>query len=110
MSYTRFMNSTGTNTFTERVYATVKSIPLGKVATYGQVAALAGSPGAARAVGMAMRNNPFAPVVPCHRVVGSDGKLTGFSGKDGVVGKRHLLETEGVKFVGERVDLSASKM
>lgn len=94
--------------FTQRVYEVVKQIPAGKVATYGQVAALAGSPKASRAVGMAMRHNPYAPVVPCHRVVGVNGVLTGFSGKDGLVGKRRLLESEGVQFSGEHVDLSRS--
>lgn len=96
-------------TFTDEVYTITRKIPKGKVATYGQIAKLAGSPKAARAVGLAMKMNPNAPVVPCHRVVGSDGKLTGYSGKDGVEGKRRMLVEEGVIFSEERVDLKVSQ-
>ena len=95
-------------TFRDRVYEIARQIPQGKVATYGQIARLAGSPSAARAVGTCMRTNPYAPQVPCHRVVGSTGTLTGFSLDEGVVTKRKLLEKEGVKFIGNRVDLAKS--
>lgn len=92
--------------FREQVYFLAKQIPKGKVATYGQLAKLANRPRAARAVGMFMRTNPFAPVVPCHRVVASTGALTGFFGKQRKLDqKRHLLEAEGVIFKGENVDL-----
>ena len=91
--------------FRDKVYQITKQIPEGKVATYGQIAKLAGSPNAARAVGLLMKMNPNAPIVPCHRVVASDGKLTGYSGKGGIVGKREMLIEEGVKFKGQRVDL-----
>ncbi len=85
--------------FTEKVYTVVKKIPKGKVATYGQIARLAGNPRAARAVGMCMKNNPYAPVVPCHRVVAQNGVLTGYSGKGGIRGKQKLLKAEGVYFL-----------
>ena len=60
-------------TFREKVYQITRQIPKGKVATYKQIAVLAGNPKAARAVGMCMRTNPDAPAVPCHRVVAADG-------------------------------------
>lgn len=85
-----------------------KKIPRGKVATYGQIAQIAGFPGAARAVGMCMRTNPNAPVTPCHRVVGFDGSLTGYSGTGGIESKRKMLLSEGVKFKGCKIDLSFS--
>ena len=94
--------------FRDKVYAATKSIPKGKVATYWQIAKLAGNPKAARAVGMFMKINPYAPVVPCHRVVASNGGLTGYSGRGGVLGKKKMLLGEGVKFKGERVDMNLS--
>ena len=97
-----------TTSFRDKVYAVVKSIPKGKVATYGQVAKLAGNPRAARAVGMFMRTNPYAPIIPCHRVVASNGGLTGYSGRGGVRGKKKMLLNEDVKFKGECVDLNFS--
>jgi len=94
--------------FRERVYKITADIPQGKVATYGQIARLAGSPGAARAVGSLMKTNPFAPRVPCHRVVAADGSLTGFSAAGGIIKKKSMLEGEGVFFVKGKVDLSQS--
>ena len=94
--------------FAERVYAVTRRIPRGKVATYGQVAKLAGSPKAARAVGYLMKTNPDAPKTPCHRVVASDGSLTGYSGQEGLSGKKKMLTAEGVAFDGRRVNLSRS--
>ncbi|MCA9390100.1 MGMT family protein [candidate division WWE3 bacterium] len=96
-------------TFTEKVYRIVARIPEGKVMTYGQVAVLAGSAGAARAVGMCMKNNPDTTIVPCHRVVASNGDLTGYSGGQGVKTKKEKLLSEGVIFDGERVDLDESQ-
>ena len=96
-------------TFFEKVYAIVKKIPRGQVATYGQIAKAAGSPGAARAVGMSMKNNPDLKTIPCHRVVASDGKLTGYSAYEGIKTKRTMLTAEGVKFAGDRVNLSLSR-
>ncbi len=97
------------STFKKTVYAFCSQIPKGKVATYGQLAKMAGSPGAARAVGMCMRTNPNAPIVPCHRVVASDGSLHGYSGGDGLPTKKKMLLGEGVLFTGDRVDLSRSQ-
>lgn len=94
--------------FREKTYELIRKIPAGKVATYGQVAALVGVPHGARAVGMSMRTNPDAPKTPCHRVVAADGRLTGYSGPGGVKGKKKMLLAEGVQFIGDRVDLSQS--
>ena len=94
--------------FRDRVYQITKEIPNGKVATYGQIARLAGNSKGSRAVGGYMKNNPFAPAVPCHRVVGFDGKLTGYSGNGGVTAKRKMLIAEGVKFLGNKVDMQNS--
>ena len=65
--------------FRDKVYEITRKIPKGKVATYGQIAKLAGNSKAARAVGYFMKTNPDAPKTPCHRVVAADGKLTGYS-------------------------------
>ncbi|MEK7510999.1 MAG: MGMT family protein [Patescibacteria group bacterium] len=95
--------------FTTKIYELARRIPKGKVATYGQLAALAGKPGAARAVGSAMRTNPDIPKTPCHRVVASDGSLTGYSAGQGIATKKKMLEAEGVKFKGAKVDLATSQ-
>lgn len=79
--------------FHRRVLEMVRAIPRGAVRTYGEVAALAGSPRAARAVGAAMAANPICVIIPCHRVIGTGGRLTGFGG--GLPLKRRLLEMEG---------------
>ncbi len=94
--------------FKTQVYELTRKIPKGKVATYGQLARLAGKANAARAVGALMRTNPDAPNTPCHRVVAKDGSLTGYSGKGGVMGKRKMLLAEGVYFKGSMVDLTLS--
>ena len=89
--------------FPEKVYAIVRQIPSGKVASYGMVALLAGRLGAARAVGRAMRDVPRRLKLPCHRVIKSDGSLTEeiFAGK-----QRRTLEREGVQFKNSgRVDM-----
>jgi methylated-DNA-protein-cysteine methyltransferase-like protein len=96
------------STFRDQVYQLIRRIPAGKVATYGQVAKLVGNPHGARAVGMCMRTNPDAPRTPCHRVVASDGRLTGYSAGDGLPTKKALLLKEGVEFVGDKVDLTQS--
>ena len=95
--------------FTEKIYTLSRRIPKGKVATYGQLAALAGNPRAARAVGTAMRCNPDIPKTPCHRVVASDGSLTGYSAGQGVSTKRKMLMDEGVSFKGTKVNLKESQ-
>lgn len=90
--------------FRERVYRTVGRIPPGRVMPYSRVATLAGSPGAARAVGTLMARNPRPGTgpgrVPCHRVVRADGSLGGFSGPGGREAKKAMLEKEGVGFRG----------
>lgn len=93
--------------FAERVYKELKKIPKGKVITYKKLAERLGTK-AYRAVGTALKNNPYAPVVPCHRVVKSDGHIGGFMGKmegESVAKKIVLLRNEGVKTVGGKVDL-----
>ena len=82
----------------DKIYNVVKMIPKGKVATYGQVAALAGNPNWSRVVGYALHNNPFPGEIPCHRVVNRFGKTTpsfAFGGDDV---QRQLLENEGIVF------------
>ena len=81
--------------FCRKVWLACASIPKGQVRTYGWVARRIGRPKAARAVGQALAKNPFAPLVPCHRVVGADGSMTGFSGPGGVSAKKRLLLKEG---------------
>lgn len=93
-------------TFNQRVWALTVRIPAGRVATYGQIARQLGC-GSARAVGQALHRNPHAPAVPCHRVVGHDGSLTGFAG--GLDQKRALLQQEGVPIVGSRVTLQVCR-
>jgi len=79
--------------FQRQVWTITRAIPRGQTRTYGEIAREAGSPGAARAVGQAMARNPWPVIVPCHRVVGSDRRLTGFGG--GLEMKREMLTMEG---------------
>lgn len=81
--------------FERRIYDIARAIPPGQTLTYGEIAARAGEPGAAQAVGHAMGKNPWPIVVPCHRVVGSNGKLGGFSARGGTRTKLRILEIEG---------------
>lgn len=78
--------------FQQRVWRALTDIPYGRTATYGELARALGAPGASRAVGLANGRNPISIVVPCHRVIGSDGSLTGYGG--GVERKQHLLTLE----------------
>lgn len=80
--------------FQQAVWAQLQQISAGTTASYGQVASAMGKPKAARAVGMANNKNPIPIIIPCHRVIGSDGSLTGFAG--GLDTKRWLLRHEGV--------------
>jgi methylated-DNA-[protein]-cysteine S-methyltransferase len=79
--------------FQKSVWAELRAIPFGETRTYGQIASRLGKPGSARAVGAANGRNPIAIIAPCHRVIGSTGKLTGFAG--GLAAKDHLLALEG---------------
>ncbi|MBI3743609.1 MAG: MGMT family protein [Chloroflexi bacterium] len=81
--------------FQRSVLETVRAIPRGETRSYGEVAMLAGRPGAARAVGATMASNPVCVIVPCHRVIGSSGSLTGFGG--GLEMKQRMLALEGVR-------------
>lgn len=93
--------------FSKQVYEITRKIPKGKVATYGQIAKILGRPKAARAVGQALHKNPYALIVPCHRVVATNGHLCGFA--KGLEAKEKLLREEGVKFKDDLcVDLSKS--
>ena len=78
--------------FQRRVWGALQDIPYGETVSYGELARRVGAPSAARAVGVANRENPVAVIVPCHRVIGADGSLTGFGG--GLERKRLLLELE----------------
>lgn len=83
--------------FQRAVYRFVASIPSGKTATYAEVARAIGNQRAVRAVGNALNKNPFAPAVPCHRVIRSDDTIGGFA--QGTVQKRKLLRKEGASVV-----------
>jgi methylated-DNA-[protein]-cysteine S-methyltransferase len=86
----------GFTPFQSAVYEVVTKISRGTVLTYAEVAALIGRPRAARGIGSAMARNPLPVVIPCHRVVGASGALTGYSGPGGIMSKRWLLDMEGV--------------
>jgi methylated-DNA-[protein]-cysteine S-methyltransferase len=81
--------------FHQTVYRITRAIPPGQTLTYGEVAKRSGEPNAARAVGQALGRNPFAPVVPCHRVLAAGKHLGGFSASGGVATKLRLLQIEG---------------
>ncbi len=79
--------------FQQRVWKALRSIPWGRTATYGEIARRIGNPRAVRAVGLANRDNPLPLLIPCHRVIGSNGTLTGYAG--GLSTKARLLRAEG---------------
>jgi methylated-DNA-[protein]-cysteine S-methyltransferase len=85
--------TTGGTDFQRSVWKALRAIPAGETRTYGQLAAAIGSPKAVRAVGLANGRNPVALIVPCHRVIGANGTLTGYAG--GLERKRWLLQHEG---------------
>src|SRR5690349_18318559 len=91
--------------FRRQVYAATRAIPAGSTATYGEIARSIGRPDpqAARDVGGALASNPTPIIVPCHRVVGANGKLTGFSAPGGLATKRRMLELEGAPGYGQQV-------
>lgn len=90
------LDASGLPPFHAAVYEALRKVPAGATTTYGALARkIGGSTGAARAVGTAMAKNPYALLVPCHRVVGSDGKLHGFSAPGGLTTKAKLLAIEG---------------
>jgi O-6-methylguanine DNA methyltransferase len=91
--------------FNQQVYDLTSQIPRGKVTTYGLIAKQLGRPKASRAVGRILGKNPHPIVVPCHRVVKSDGTMGGYSGGEGVKTKIALLTKEGVEIRDGKVDL-----
>jgi methylated-DNA-[protein]-cysteine S-methyltransferase len=80
------------NSFERRVWQALEEIPYGETVSYGEIARRIGMPDAARAVGLANGRNPISIVVPCHRVIGANGSLTGYGG--GIERKRFLLDLE----------------
>ena len=88
------LDESGLDDFRRRVYAATREVGPGTTATYGEVARTIGEPGAARAVGAALAQNPFPIIVPCHRVLAATGALHGFSAPGGVATKRRMLEIE----------------
>ncbi len=94
-----------THSPSKRIYEAVKKIPRGKVATYGQVAALAGDRKMARAVGNALHRNPDPDTIPCYRVVNAKGELAGAFAFGGAMSQQQLLEADGIKVTDGHVDL-----
>lgn len=93
----------GLSPFSRQVLLAAAKIEFGRVITYGNLAASAGHPGAARAVGGVMSRNPIPVVIPCHRVVAANGSLHGFSGQGGLKSKSRLLELEGHRLDNMRI-------
>ncbi|HSL76939.1 MAG TPA: MGMT family protein [Candidatus Limnocylindrales bacterium] len=96
------LDERGIDDFRRAVYMATRAIPPGSTVTYGDIARAIGRPDAARDVGAALASNPFPIVVPCHRVVGAGGKLTGFSAPGGLATKRRMLELEGTPGYGQQ--------
>jgi methylated-DNA-[protein]-cysteine S-methyltransferase len=96
------LDMTGVPDFNRRVYEVTRSIAPGHTLTYGEVADRIGEPAAARAVGQALGRNPFAPVVPCHRVLAAGSGAGGFSARGGVATKLRMLQIEQAQFGNER--------
>lgn len=88
------LDATGWTEFTRRVYEACRRIPIGQTVSYQQLAASVGRPRASRAVGGAMSRNRVLLVIPCHRVIAANGKLTGFSAPGGLETKQRLLDLE----------------
>ena len=95
------MKLIGTN-FQIKVWKQIAKIPKGKVKTYNELAKSIGKPNSSRAVANACGKNPYLIKIPCHRVIRSDGKIGGYSGKGGVKMKKNLLKKEGVVLINER--------
>ena len=89
--------------FANQVYNTVKKIPEGKISTYKEVAIAIGKPTASRAVGQILKKNPYAPIVPCHRVVSSNGAIGGYFGVTNSNIKLELLQEEGIPILDNKV-------
>jgi methylated-DNA-[protein]-cysteine S-methyltransferase len=87
--------------FQQRVWSLLREIPFGETISYGELARRAGNPAASRAVGLANGSNPISIVIPCHRVIGSNGKLTGYGG--GLPNKRWLIDFERNQLFGQHL-------
>jgi methylated-DNA-[protein]-cysteine S-methyltransferase len=93
-----------THTFTaEDVYELTSRIPKGRVSTYGSIAAALNAPGASRAIGQILKANPRPIIVPCHRVVKSDGRIGGYGGSKGYPKKIRLLKSEGLRVKDSKI-------
>lgn len=99
-----------TKTLYEKIYDAVMLIPSGQVATYGQIAVIAGNRGYARIVGNALHKNPAPGVIPCHRVVNAKGRLAPNFAFGGTGEQQKLLEAEGVEVLDGFVDLKKYQM
>jgi methylated-DNA-[protein]-cysteine S-methyltransferase len=97
------LDERGIDPLRRAVYAATRTVRPGTTTTYGEIARAIGRPDAAREVGAALARNPFPIVVPCHRVLGANGKLTGFSAPGGLETKRKMLELEGAPGFGQQV-------
>lgn len=97
-------------TLYDKIYKAVMSIPSGKVATYGQIAVMAGNRGYARIVGNALHKNPAPGIIPCHRVVNARGRLAPHFAFGGADEQKTLLEAEGVEVLNGFVDLEKYQM
>lgn len=86
-----------TDPFAVKVYAATRAIPAGQTSTYGAIASQLGDSSLARQVGQALGHNPLPIIVPCHRIIGADGKLVGFSASGGVQVKLKMLDIEGAQ-------------
>lgn len=96
------MENTG---FFASVYEVLRMVPRGRVVTYGQIARAIGAPRMARQVGYALHVNPKPGIIPCHRVVNREGRLSGAFAFGGLQAQQKLLEAEGVEVIGGAVDL-----
>lgn len=94
------LDMSGISPFHQRVYAMARAIAPGQTLTYGEVAEALGDKALSRAVGQALGANPFAPVVPCHRVLAAGGRFGGFSAGGGALTKLRMLEIEGAALGG----------
>jgi methylated-DNA-[protein]-cysteine S-methyltransferase len=100
MAFDLPVDLSSTTAFQRQVLQAAVGVPRGQVVTYGEIARRIGKPAASRAVGQALGSNPVPIVVPCHRVIGADGSLRGYSGGGGLSAKAKLLELEGASLPG----------
>jgi methylated-DNA-[protein]-cysteine S-methyltransferase len=97
------LDERGIDPLRRAVHAATRMVLPGRTATYGEIARMIGRPDGARDVGAALARNPFPIIVPCHRVLGANGRLIGFSAPGGLATKRRMLELEGAPGFGQQV-------